>query len=776
MNKLLISLLIVLIPGLTLAGGYDPRQARIDEYLKQAFSLYNQAEFDEAICLYKKALDIKPDESQTWYWLGRSYYRTGQMDQFFSAWDRFIRLSKEDTSEIKRKMKMYLEIPGSSNIYESLDTIEANKIEEAIFYNPAGIGIDSEDNLYLCSFGSNAILKFSSLGNYLGQFSGLKPVSGFKPVGQKETLNKPYGIALDMEDNIYVTDLGNNQVQKFDSNGNFLMKFGKEGKNKGEFISPKGITLDKEANIYVVDSGNSRIQVFSKEGKFIGKIGEMGRGNAQLLNPLGVALDGKKWVWVIEQDGKYLKKFARSGNFQNSFAFPQEGLTPGGIIYGGDGKLYIAFLQGVIFKFNTETEIWEGLTIDSKLSFPSGLAINKYGLLYVTNFDKNSISIFMPEGFKKTQFDAFVQSIDTSHYPTITMSVVITTQNKIPLNCLTVNNFKVEEMNRWMRPITISSPLLDNEYSVTTFIIDTSKKMTRYKNDVQNLLNKFVNDLNGGISAVSLISFDEDIEQIQPITRNKTAMRNSIERLTFNKHKNKDTIFSAIKLGIDEMTDLVCRKAICLITCGDEVEEGTLFRECSFYAKNNYIPIFVVDYRLQNQTNSLKNLAELSLGDYYLGYKSVEAQKLYKTIVQETKKQHVYLISYETPQEQWAGEWVDVFVSAGHEHLYASDKINYIVPEGKGMDKKIIEKIEQRIEKKELEEIAKAKEKEKEKGEGKEAHKAAGGHGAKAKPEGFPILPKGEESIELEINQPIKEKFISDDAAAKPAGGHGGGH
>ncbi|MFH1563636.1 MAG: tetratricopeptide repeat protein [Nitrospirota bacterium] len=766
MNKLLIFLTIILIPGITLAERYDPLQGRVDEYLKQAFSLYNGAEFDEAICLYKKALDIKPDFAQAWYWLGKSYYRAGQMDQFFSAWNRFIKLSKEDTSEIKRKMKMYLEIPASSNIYESLDTIDADKIEESTFYNPAGTGIDSEDNLYICSFGSNAILKFSSLGNYLGQF------------GQKETLNKPYGIALDMEDNIYVTDSGNHQVQKFDSNGNFLIRFGKEGKNRGEFKNPKGIALDKEANIYVVDTGNSRIQVFSKEGKFIGEIGKIGKDKDKLLNPVGIALDEKKGIWVIEHGGKYLKKFATSGNFQNSFALPQEGLTTGGITYGGDGKLYLAFLQGLIFKFNIETEIWEGITVGSKLSSPSGLAINKYGLLYVTNFDKNSISIFMPDGFKKTQFDILVESIDTSQYPTITMPVLITTQNKTPISCLTVNNFKVEEQGRRMRPITISTPLLESEYSVTTFIIDTSNKMAKYKKDIQKLLNKFIDELNGGVQAVSIIGFNEDIKQIQPITRNKTALRNSVEKLTFAQHKDKDAIFSAIRLGMSNMTNLICKKAICLIVCGDEVEEGTLFREYSFYAKNNHIPIFVIDYRLQDQTNSLRNLAELSLGDYFLAYKSVEAQKLYKTMLKETKNQNIYLISYQTPQEQWAQELVDVSVSAGHEHLYAKDKINYIVPGGKGMDKEIIEKLSQRIEKKKLEEITKKLEEEKGKEATKKAEGHGGGHGGKAKPEGFSKPSEGDDSIALSMDQPISEKFISDEAAAKkPAGGgHGGGH
>jgi len=770
MNKLSIILTILLFTNTLWAQNYDPLQARDEEYLKQAFDLYNSSEFEKAICLYKKALDLKPDFAQGWYWLGRSYYRAGEMDQFFSAWERFVKLSKEDTTEIRRKMKMYLDVPVISNTYELLDTITTG--EESVFYNPAGIAIDSEDNVYISSFGSHAILKFSPLGNLLFQFGSMGK--------EKGKLNKPYGIALDKEENLYIVDSNNHRVQKFDSQGKFIMEFGKKGKKTGEFIEPKGITLDNDGNIYVADTGNSRIQVFSKEGNLIGQIGKMGKEKNKLLNPIGVALDEKDGVWIIEEEGKYLKNFTTTGDFKNSFAFPQERLVPRGIAYIPDGKLYLTFLSGVILKFDIEEEKWEGINITPKLFNPSALATNKYGLLYVANFDNNSISILMPEGFQKTQFDVLVHRVDTSRYPTIIMPISVTTRDKLPILKLTENNFKIEENNRWMRPISLSTPVYDNEYAMITFIIDTSKKMGKYRDDVAKLLNLFINETKGGFEAISIIGFDKEVVQIKDFTRNKTALRDEIENLTFRQNKDKDSIFLAIKLGISKMLDLTSKKAICVITCGDEVEEGTLFRECSYYAKNNHIPIFVVDYRLQGETNSMKNLAKLTRGDYFLAYQSSKAQKLYESIITPIKNQNIYFISYQTPQEEWAQRWVDVTVSAGFRHLYAKDKISYIVPAGKGMDKEIVEKIANRIKKRKLEQLAKKLEEGKKYKESLRKTPAHGG-GEKGKPEGFPKAQTWEEEIQLDIGESIREEFVSEEAAAKKAvaahgGGHGGGH
>jgi DNA-binding beta-propeller fold protein YncE len=73
----------------------------------------------------------------------------------------------------------------------------------------------------------------------------------------------PHGVAIDPEDNVYITDMDNFRVQKFDSNGNFLTKWGSEGSEDGQFTKPEDIAVDsKTGNVYITDTGNSRIQVF----------------------------------------------------------------------------------------------------------------------------------------------------------------------------------------------------------------------------------------------------------------------------------------------------------------------------------------------------------------------------------------------------------------------------------------------------------------------------------------------------------------------------------
>ena len=73
---------------------------------------------------------------------------------------------------------------------------------------------------------------------------------------------------------LYVTDSRNNRVQKFDSDGNFITKWGSQGITDGKFDFPTGLVVDYLGrNIYVADSKNDRIQKFDSNGKFITKWG-----------------------------------------------------------------------------------------------------------------------------------------------------------------------------------------------------------------------------------------------------------------------------------------------------------------------------------------------------------------------------------------------------------------------------------------------------------------------------------------------------------------------
>ena len=59
---------------------------------------------------------------------------------------------------------------------------------------------------------------------------------------------------------MYVSDEGNDRLQKFDNNGRFVTKWGSTGSNPGQFDAPTGIAEDSLDNIYVSDSLNDRVQ------------------------------------------------------------------------------------------------------------------------------------------------------------------------------------------------------------------------------------------------------------------------------------------------------------------------------------------------------------------------------------------------------------------------------------------------------------------------------------------------------------------------------------
>ena len=63
---------------------------------------------------------------------------------------------------------------------------------------------------------------------------------------------------------VYVTDYYNHRIQVFDSNTNFILKYGIPGTGDGQFNQPGGIAVDGNENIYVADTFNHRIQKFTR--------------------------------------------------------------------------------------------------------------------------------------------------------------------------------------------------------------------------------------------------------------------------------------------------------------------------------------------------------------------------------------------------------------------------------------------------------------------------------------------------------------------------------
>jgi len=90
-------------------------------------------------------------------------------------------------------------------------------------------------------------------------------------IGKEDDKNSMFyrvrGIAVDDQENIYIADMSNFRVQKFDRDGQYLQTIGRQGQGPGEFQQPTKILLDEaKGNIYVQDQ--RKIKVFDKEGKY----------------------------------------------------------------------------------------------------------------------------------------------------------------------------------------------------------------------------------------------------------------------------------------------------------------------------------------------------------------------------------------------------------------------------------------------------------------------------------------------------------------------------
>jgi tripartite motif-containing protein 71 len=169
--------------------------------------------------------------------------------------------------------------------------------------------------LWIASFydnDNNNDINYFASGNETDQRPSAK--WGTKGTGDGE-FNEPHTIAFDPVGNAYVTDLGNNRVQKFDSDGNFITKWGTKGTGDGEFNEPHSSAVDKFDNIYVSDMNNNRVQKFDSDGNFITKWGTKGTGDGQFRLLLGIDTDSFANVYVVDQNRSDIQKFDMNGDF-----------------------------------------------------------------------------------------------------------------------------------------------------------------------------------------------------------------------------------------------------------------------------------------------------------------------------------------------------------------------------------------------------------------------------------------------------------------------------
>jgi len=114
------------------------------------------------------------------------------------------------------------------------------------------------------------------------------------------------------EGNIYLTDIMDYSIKKFNSTGEFLGKTGRRGGGPGEFNAIR-LIMYKQSKLYVTDQYKPGIQVFTENLKYIKTISynkpiaDICSVSKDLIAVVGVVLSGEGYIDIIDSSGKIIR-------------------------------------------------------------------------------------------------------------------------------------------------------------------------------------------------------------------------------------------------------------------------------------------------------------------------------------------------------------------------------------------------------------------------------------------------------------------------------------
>src|SRR5208282_6053886 len=212
---------------------------------------------------------------------------------------------------------------------------------------PYGITVDASGNLYVADYDNSRVLEyntpFAGCGSFpcvegsanlvFGQGGSSTSNTPNKGGVSANSLNYPFGVAVDSNGNLYVADNGNSRVLEYNTplktgtTANLVLgqpdfistacNDGGTSPTASSLCSPYGITVDSGGNLYVADNVNSRVlefnaplttgasaaRVFGQDGSFTSSDCNLDGTSASansLCRPSGVGVDATGNLYVAD--------------------------------------------------------------------------------------------------------------------------------------------------------------------------------------------------------------------------------------------------------------------------------------------------------------------------------------------------------------------------------------------------------------------------------------------------------------------------------------------
>jgi VWFA-related protein len=250
--------------------------------------------------------------------------------------------------------------------------------------------------------------------------------------------------------------------------------------------------------------------------------------------------------------------------------------------------------------------------------------------------------------------------IDASQFPSIYSYVSLLSPYGFPIQGLTTGNFTVRENSC---TAVVNSVAMVGSGTVpicTALIVDRSGSMSGGKlQDAQSAACTFVNQLSD-IDRAAVISFSTTSQVNQTFTSTKSALINAINSLSEN---GSTAAWDACIDGINHTTLQTNRKALILLSDGDDNASSNTLDNVIAYAGQHNTPIFVIGLGITGGSPfeaSLKKLASSTGGHYYAAPTSADLLQIYQLLTQQLQSQYKIVYTSCDPTRNGANRTVQL--------------------------------------------------------------------------------------------------------------------